>query len=228
MIHVILGFAILMAILYIVVEMNRDPLTAMMAKALASLSFIMLGVFAFSENSGVLHPMVPWVLIGLTSGLIGDLVLALRPLRPLVEDKKIIVFGIIFFSLGHFSYLLGLSEIPFMELSWLSFLIGIIVSGVVIYMSYLLKFEMGKARIPAYVYAFLIFTMIGQSVIFYLSNTEQMFFLLFMIGALLFGLSDLILAPIYFQKQNKKLLIALNLMTYYGAQILIAYSLFFL
>ena len=95
-------------------------------------------------------------------------------------------------------------------------------------MSYLLKFKMGKARIPSYFYAFLIFTMIAQSMIFYMQVPDATFFLLFMIGAILFGISDLILAPIYYQKQQKPIMIILNLLTYYGAQILIAFSLFFI
>ena len=228
MIYLYLGFACLMAVLYIVVELKKNALTALVAKALASLSFIILGVFAFTENLGEVHPVVPWVLIGLTCGLIGDLVLALRPLRPKEEDKKIIVFGILFFSLGHLSYLLGLSEIPGLNLSLIAFVIGLLVALVVVYMSYLLKFKMGKARIPSYVYAFLIFSMVAQSVMYYMQVPDATLFLLFMIGAILFGVSDLILAPIYYQNPQKPIMIILNLVTYYGAQILIAFSLFFI
>jgi len=228
MIYLYLGFACLMAMLYIYVELKKNPLTAWVAKALASLSFVILGVFAFTENLGYVHPVVPWVMIGLTSGLIGDLVLALRPLRPKEEDKTIIVFGILFFSLGHLSFLLGLSEIPGLNVSPIAFIIGLGIAGVVVYMSYLLKFKMGKARIPSYVYAFLIFSMIAQSVMFYIEVPDATFFLLFMMGAILFGISDLILAPIYYQNQQKPMMIILNLVTYYGAQILIALSLFFI
>ena len=228
MIYVYLGFACLMAILYIIVELKKNALTAWVAKGLASLSFIILGVFAFTENLNNVHPVVPWVMIGLTCGLIGDLVLALRPLRPKEEDKKIIVFGILFFSLGHLSYLLGLSEIPGLNVSLLAFVIGLGIALGVVYMSYLLKFKMDQARIPSYVYAFLIFSMIAQTIMFYLEVPDGTFYLLFMIGAILFGLSDLILAPIYYQNQQKPIMIILNLVTYYGAQILIAFSLFFI
>ena len=228
MIYIYLGFACLMAVLYIFVELKRNALTALVAKALASLSFVILGVFAFTENLSNIHPIVPWVLIGLTCGLIGDLVLALRPLRPKEEDKKIIVFGILFFSLGHLSYLLGLSEIPGLNVSLLAFVIGLGIALGVVYMSYLLKFKMDHARIPSYVYAILIFSMIAQTIMFYLEVPDVTFYLLFMIGAILFGLSDLILAPIYYQNQQKPIMIILNLVTYYGAQILIAFSLFFI
>ena len=228
MIYLYLGFACLMAILYIIVELKKNALTAWVAKGLASLSFIILGVFAFTENLSNVHPVVQWVIIGLTCGLIGDLVLALRPLRPKEEDKKIIVFGILFFSLGHLSYLLGLSEIPGLNLSLLAFVIGLMVALAIVYMSYLLKFNMGKARIPSYVYAFLIFSMIAQSVMYYIQLPDSTFILLFMMGAVFFGISDLILAPIYYQNQQKTIFVILNLVTYYGAQILIAFSLFFI
>ena len=224
MINLCLGFAVLMAITYIYVELKRSPLRAFMSKALASLSFVMLGVFAASDHLNM--SIAPYVIIGLVLGLIGDLVLALRPLRNSSEDKTLIVYGICFFGLGHIFYLLGLSELG--AISMISILIGLLMMILIIFMSYILKFEMGKAKIPSYLYAFLIFMMIGQSIIFMMNGQTETFYILFTLGAILFGLSDLILAPIYYKQNKTKIMIALNLITYYGAQILIAYSLFYL
>ena len=69
--------------------------------------------------------------------------------------------------------------------------------------------------------------MIGQTVYLSFSNNHITPYLPFMIGAILFGVSDLILAPIYYAGDKHKFMVVLNLLTYYGAQILIALSLFY-
>ncbi len=225
MIYVLLVIACVFALLYIFVELTRKPLEAFAYKALASLSFIALAAFVAIDRV-MIPTLYGWFLLGLVLGLIGDLVLALRPLNQPEEDKTIINYGITFFGVGHIMYILG--TIVESEFYWMSLLIGSLMAGLIILGSYLLKFQMGKSRIPSYLYAFLIFVMIGQTIMMGRVHGLQTGYLTLMIGAILFGISDLILAPIYFQGMNKKILIALNLITYYAAQILIALSLFYL
>ena len=221
-----LVLAIIMAVIYIIAEMTLKPLIALFVKALASLSFILLGVSRLILNQGDDPLMIGFILMGLASGMIGDIVLALRPLRPKAEDKLIIVLGIISFSIGHIFYLIGLTTIQ--SLSMLSFVIGGVAAIIVVVMSYVMKFKMGIARIPSYLYALMIFTMIGQSIVLFQYFNQYLPFLLLMIGAILFGVSDLILAPIYFSPKYKRIMIVFNLASYYGAQILIALSLFYM
>lgn len=226
MINTMLVIAILFAVLYIVVELTQKPLIALVFKALASLAFIALGLTRLLDGYQVFQQVMGWMILGLVSGLIGDILLALRPLRPKEEDKLIILFGIIAFSIGHIFYLIGLNIIePFFILS---FGFGFVVACVVLLGSIVFKFKMGIARYPSYFYAFLIFTMIFQSFILRTTYPSQSAYTLFMMGAILFGVSDLILAPIYFAGNTKKLMVSLNLITYYGAQILIALSLFYI
>ena len=150
-----LVLAIIMAVIYIIAEMTLKPLIALFVKALASLSFILLGVSRLILNQGDDPLMIGFILMGLASGMIGDIVLALRPLRPKAEDKLIIVLGIISFSIGHIFYLIGLTTIQ--SLSMLSFVIGGVAAIIVVVMSYVMKFKMGIARIPSYLYALMIF-----------------------------------------------------------------------
>ncbi len=225
MIYILLSVASILAILYIYVELTRKPLEAFAYKALASVSFVGLAVFVAMDKV-ILPSLYGWFLLGLVLGLIGDLVLALRPLNDPKEDKTIINYGITAFGLGHVMYLFG--TILESEFYLLSLVIGIVMAGIIISGSYVLKFQMGKSRIPSYLYAFLIFFMIGQTIMMVSIHGLQPGYLILMIGAILFGISDLILAPIYFQGMNRKVLIAANLLTYYGAQILIALSLFFI
>lgn len=220
-----LVFACVMAIIYIAVELTQKPLVSLFIKALASLSFIMLGLSKLILGHQMMEEVFGWVILGLAAGMIGDIVLALRPLRPKEEDKTIIVMGIIAFSLGHIFYLLGLNTAePF---HWISFGFGLIAAILIFIASIMMKFNMGIAKYPSYFYAFLIFTMIGQSLILTGSYANNEAYILFMIGAILFGVSDLVLAPIYYAGSKSKLMVALNLTTYYGAQILIALSLFY-
>ena len=215
--------AILLAVIYIGVELFSKPLFAIYAKAFASMGFIVLGLVSFNTSSFV--PMI-YVIIGLLFGMIGDVTLALRPLRPKEEDETIILGGIFTFSLGHIFYLIFLLSLS--QFHILSIIISIIMTLVVIIGSYMMKFEMGKTRIPSYIYSALIFLMIGQAIVFMMSHGANQGTLLLLIGAILFGISDLILAPIYYKRINTKLMVSSNLITYYLAQILIAYSRFFL
>lgn len=226
MVYPFLGIAVIMMVIYILVELTQKPLYALFIKALASLSFILLGVTRLLFVQSAYPELLGWVLLGLASGLIGDIVLALRPLRPQEEDKIIIVLGIISFALGHLFYLVGLSTIQ--PIAWISYVIGVIAMVIVVIMSKIMKFEMGIARIPSYLYAFMIFLMIGQGIIFMTSSPQEVSYLIFMIGAILFGISDLILAPIYYTPQTSKMMVVMNLVTYYSAQILIALSLWFM
>lgn len=224
--YILLGVAIIMAVIYITVELTQKPLISLYVKALASLSFIILGTYRLLNDVNNIPEYIGWILLGLASGMIGDIVLALRPLRPKEEDKLIIVFGIISFSIGHLFYLTALLMMS--TFSWISLIVGLIAFFIVVVMSYIMKFNMKIARIPSYVYAFLIFFMVGQSVMAGSQLNYQTSSVLFLLGAILFGVSDLILAPIYYTDKSSKVMIALNLLTYYGAQILIALSIVFM
>ncbi|MBU1143586.1 MAG: lysoplasmalogenase [Firmicutes bacterium] len=215
--------AILLAVIYIGVELFSKPLFAIYAKAFASMGFIVLGLVSFNTSS--FEPMI-YVIIGLLFGMIGDVVLALRPLRPKEEDETIILGGIFTFSMGHIFYLIFLLSLS--QLHFISIIISIVMTIVVVIGSYMMKFEMGKTRIPSYIYSALIFLMIGQAIVFTMNQGANQGTLLLLVGAILFGISDLILAPIYYKRMHTKLMVSSNLITYYLAQILIAYSLFFL
>ncbi|MDO9629080.1 MAG: lysoplasmalogenase family protein [Acholeplasmataceae bacterium] len=220
---IILGIAIFFVVLYIGVELFSKPLFAFFAKAIASIGFIIVGLYSAIN---VMYGFVFIVVIGLLFGMIGDLILALRPLRPKEENETIINAGIFAFSFGHFVYLLFLTSIHQLTLFAILFSIGITI--LVITMSYLMKFQMGKTRIPSYIYSLLIFLMIGQTISLASIHDGSLGLVMLMLGAILFGISDLVLAPIYYKAMNQKYMIAINLITYYAAQILIAYSLYFL
>lgn len=226
MIISLLLFAIIMAMLYISIELTQKPIHAIFFKALASMSFILLGLGRFLLTQSFFPMATGFIIMGLVAGLVGDILLALRPLRPKEEDKQIIVYGIIAFSIGHLLYLVGLNTI--LSIGIMPYIIGLVAMIIVIIMSYVMRFDMGIARIPSYLYALLIFTFVGHTLMIVFSSPGDVNYVYFLLGAILFGVSDLILAPIYYANQTGKVSIALNLITYYAAQILIAFGLFYL
>jgi len=236
MLEFVLILAIILVCLYIFVEVNyKNPLTSIFFKALASFGFISLfsvallnrsSLTTFNLTLGELLPVAILFFLGLVTGLIGDLLLALRPLNEEKEDKKIIISGIIAFSMGHVFYLLGLLVLS--SFSYLSIILGILMTIIIYIGSILLKFEMGIAKIPALFYTFLIFTMVGQAVSLGIQTDFNTFSVLISIGAILFAVSDLILAPIYFKGDKRDIMVIFNLSTYYAAQLFIAISIMYL
>lgn len=240
MFNLALTYAIFACLIFIFVETRmKNPILAIFVKALASLGFIMIasasiyllqtshvGDIGFISEQSKLLKVSLFIFLGLTLGLIGDLVLAIRPLQTKEKDKTIIIYGILSFSLGHVFYLIALFTIS--EFGIFSVMIGLFMTVVIVIMSNLLGFEMGKAKIPSFFYAFLIFMMVGQTLKLGFDHNFTFFSVLFIIGALLFALSDLILSPIYFKNMNSRKMIALNLATYYAAQIFIASSILYL
>jgi uncharacterized membrane protein YhhN len=229
MLWIALSYAILSTLIFIYVESKKNkPLFAWVLKALASFGFILVFTIGFYQrlNDSIQLNIGLFILLGLVCGMLGDLVLALRPLQPKEKDKTIIVYGIMFFSLGHIFYLITL--ISYKEFGSLALILGLIMLPVIIAMSKVLGFEMGKARMPTFIYTFLIFMMVGEAIyVGHLDNyTTFSTYLIF--GAILFAISDLILSPIYYKGDNRAFLVISNLLTYYAAQILIALSIYYL
>lgn len=166
------------------------------------------------------------VFIGLVAGLIGDLFLELMHVDKTKNKNIIIVFGTIIFLIGHIFYFVGLIRIG--EFSYISILIGLGMLLVVHFGGKQMKLNMGKLTPLMYLYSFVIFTMVGQAIMngFYFNFNS--FSVVFMIGAILFGVSDLFLAPLYFGNENRNSIVVTNLATYYYGQLLIALAIYFI
>ncbi len=214
-------------LIFLFLEVKEHWIWAYRMKGVTSLLFILNGMYAVVEQTSNIatSSRVVFVLFltALVFGLLGDLVLALRPLRPQTDNIPLIQSGITYFSIGHILYYVGLVVVS--RVALFPFLFSVVVTIIVIVGSIVMKFEMGKARIPSYLYSFLIFLMVGQAISFYQIDAGSIKALLILIGAVLFGISDLILAMIYFRHESKKGYVIANLSTYYGAQLLIALSL---
>ncbi len=163
--------------------------------------------------------------LGLVCGLIGDLFLEVQ---YFYEDKKNtqIFSGMVAFFIGHVFYIVALSAL--IGFNYLSLIVGIVFTLIVAIGGVVLKMDFGKLKLPSYLYTFIIFTMVGQSFFLAVDSQFNLFSVVLMLGALLFGISDLLLAPIYFKGDKRVSFAVANLATYYLAQLFIALSILFL
>ena len=231
--------SVLLIGLFIYIELKDKPLLAFFLKGLASFSFIGLFGVVFLERyydlplSQIFQVLLIFdmllgivlILLGLLAGLIGDLFLALRPLRPKTEDQNIIVAGMIAFSVGHIFYMGALFE--FGQFSWWAIAFSLIATLMVYIFSGRMNFQMGITKWPMMIYSFLIFFMLGTTINFAVMSSLSTQAFILLLGAGLFVISDLLLAPIYFLGVTDKRVIAINLVTYYMAQLLIALSIYY-
>ncbi|MDD3129889.1 MAG: lysoplasmalogenase family protein [Candidatus Izemoplasmatales bacterium] len=238
MIYLLLAIFLVSWNLFIFNVRKKKRLDGFYFKGMTSFSFLL--IFAYSvytymvnQDSGVnlllfYYPPIRLIIfmgLGLVLGLIGDLFLELQYFYPDNRIKQI-RYGMIAFLVGHIFYILGMSF--FDSFSYISLIIGAFMVVVVFFASKLMKLDFKEIRIMSYLYTFVIFTMVGQSIILSINNDFNMFSLSFMVGAILFGISDLVLAPIYFGNKVSDIYVVANLGTYYLGQVLIALSVMFL
>ncbi len=150
------------------------------------------------------------IIIGLLSSLAGDVFLMLPPDR--------FVAGLVAFLIAHLFYIAAfVSEISSL-IWWPS--IPFVIYGIVIYA--ILAPSLGKLKLPVLIYILVILVMAWLAWERW-SQTGQSGALLASLGAVLFIISDTILAIDRFRGAFK-LSRALNLTTYFAAQLLIAGS----
>lgn len=239
MIYFLMIFAVAAIVLFIVVDTSQNYLTSLLLKALASFGFVGVYISVLFEKvvkidsnfylgaSFTLYVSFALLLgLGLVAGLIGDMVLGLRPLLPKEKNFTLIIAGMIAFSVGQM--LVYLSLLSLQRFSFYPILFSLVVSTIVFLAAKAMKIEWGKAKTPAIIYSFLIFLMIGQAIMNAIWMDFSAYSVIFLTGALLFAISDLVLSQIYFKASFSKKLVVVNLGTYYSAQLLFALSVLFI
>jgi hypothetical protein len=199
---------------------NRIPRWARMASSFC----LVLGAwlwFVIAQGTQIAN-LATWVAIGMSLGFIGDLFMAkLIPLEPHV------LYGMGAFGLGHIAYIIGMAQISsVLQISfpnWTAFAFWWIVA---IIGWYGLVFSGSKASLLHYValpYALLLASTAAAATGLAFMDTT---FLLLMIGAILFLLSDLILAAQLFNGLKFPLIGDVVWLTYGPGQMLIVFGLF--
>ena len=227
--------------LFVVVRVKKGGVMGVYTKILASFGFVLLGLL-LSTNKAVFGEVfnlaAVFICAGLVCGLIGDIVLDLKVVYKDDEDKHLPV-GMIAFGIGHFFYIaamiLAISteiEICSWDFIW-KILVDVFASALLTFLIWfistnVMKLDFGKHLWATLAYTFILVFVVAFSLTFTICVPNIKLWIM-LIGTVLFFLSDIVLSTQYFGgKQDDKLLIAINHILYYAAQIVIALFIFVL
>ena len=174
-----------------------------------------------------------FVILGLLFGLLGDIWLDLKYVFP-QADEPFTYAGFASFGVGHVLYCIGLllqyaqAENP--VFLWLPLLLALLSGLATAAMEKPMKLQYGKFKPVVAGYGVLLFATVLLSGSLALQQGWRTPTLNWIFaGSVLFAASDLILSGTYFGKGRERPVdLALNYLTYYPAQFLIAYSLLYL
>lgn len=220
---------------YVREKLRAYSLKAVFLKSLVSALFIAVAVCGVwrAAQRGSLRPLCPFVLLGLVCGLLGDIWLDLKYVFP-EKDEPFTYAGFAVFGLGHVFYILGLLT-SFGAPGRPAFVIAPLLLGAALgfgnaALEKPMGLRYGKLKPTVIAYGALLFSTVLLAGSLALSRGWAEGTLnLFLAGAVLFALSDLILSGTYFGVGKERPVdIILNYLSYYGGQFLIASSLLLL
>lgn len=219
--------------LFLMEKIKKYSVKATLIKATASFLFIALAAYTVFIKGGEQYGFHSFVICGLALGLMGDIWLDFKYVFK--EQEKIFTYaGFICFAIGHVFYIAGMMcTLPY-PMFWYAYLtpfaFGALCGALVLLLEKPLKYKYGEYKPICLIYAILLFTTLGTAAYlaffngFSFAAYDMLFF-----GALLFAVSDLILCGTYFgEGKERPVDIISNGVTYYLAQYLIAFSLFFI
>ena len=218
---IILCLLIMSAFIYF--EKKEKYVLTVVLKGLASLMFVILGFLCSRVivDDGHFSKMVR---IGLILGLIADVLLNLRFVFK-KKGKIVFLVGILVFLSGHILYLCAL--IPTVKNILIPLIVGIVLTAIIIYWIFT-QIEAQKAfKIFGVFYIGAIVIMNCFAVTNLIQDPSNTRYLIFVIGAILFLISDIVLILNTFGKTSKFSLRITNLSLYYLGQILIAISMMY-
>ncbi len=236
MLYPLLLIAGAVALAFYIREKTRAyTVKAVLLKALVSVLFLSVGLYGAwrSAASGKAPPLAPLVLLGLICGLLGDVWLDLKYVFP-EQKRPFTLAGFCSFGIGHVLFIAGLLLSYFPSgrplFAVLPLVIGLLLGVGNVFLEKPMKLRYGELKPVVVIYGALLFSTLLCAGSLALAHAWQERALnLFFLGAVLFAASDLILSGTYFgEGKERPVDLALNYLTYYPAQFLIASSLLFL
>ena len=213
--------SLVIAALFIYLEHEKKYVPAVISKGLASLCFVILGVLGWKLSGQ--SEFGKLVVIGLVLGCIADVLLNLRFVFE-KNGQKIFLVGILVFLSGHIMYLAAL--IPKCGPVWICLAVGVVITFL------LLKWIFSKITAKKafkffgifYIGAIVIMTCVAVGALITSPSIQSA---MFVVGAVLFLISDVVLILNTFGNESKFSLRITNLSLYYLGQIIIALCLQF-
>ena len=201
-----------------------------MFKTIDSLLFLSLGIYLFfykgQPNVGV------FIILGLTFGLLGDVALAFKRIAK-DKDKFFTLLGMAFFIIGHVFYTTGLFVNYYVPGNAMHIIIPLVVAVLIalsiVFIELKLKFKLGGFKYFGILYFTALFSVSMSCLsLNILHQFQSTFLVLMLMGAIIFASSDILLTRTYFKENCPKGYLISTSITYYLAQFLIAFTLFFL
>ena len=230
---VILALGALCLTFFLIEKVKAYSLKATIIKSITSFLFILLAAYSIFIKGTEDYGFGAFLLCGLALGLMGDIWLDLKYVFK--EQERLFTYaGFICFGVGHIFYVLGMmTTLPY-TMYWYSYIIpiafGLVCGLLVLLLEKPLKYKYGEYKLICFIYATLLFTTVGTAFNLTLINGFNVVpYNMIFIGAILFAISDLILCGTYFgEGKERPFDIISNGITYYAAQYLLAFSLFFI
>ncbi len=199
-------------------------------KVLASSLFVATGVAAIISNPDVNLTFALMIVMGGVFGVLGDVFIELKWIQKENNDV-FLTFGFVTFMIQHI--IMVAAVFIAYPMSVLKLLICLTAPLVVFLFSgfaaKITKMDMGKFKLIANAYGALASMTFSVGFMTMLNYGMEISQILFFAGGISFFISDLELSQIFFVKGKcNRVRVIINHVTYYGGQILIAASLFFM
>jgi uncharacterized membrane protein YhhN len=233
MAYLFLAIGLIVTIIFLTKRTARVTLNVAFLKAVASMCFILTGLFAFVGNENCKPIVGALVAAGAAWGMLGDIALDLKYVFKKYE-KSYTNAGFISFLVGHLFYI-GAMYFAF-GFSKLSLIMGAVCSVLsftfVMYCEPLLKVKFGEYKLITIFYMGVLGAVTGVAIGYAIESKYSLAQTLLNAGFMLFLASDCVLSDLYFsldeKKRTKRASIIINHALYYSAQFCIGISLLFI
>lgn len=230
--YMFLVLGIVATIVFLFKRTAKVTIDVVAIKSLASMGFILSGLFFFVDNKDCPDLLGAFTVGGACFGMLGDIVLDLKYSR-LNDADRCTFLGFWTFLIGHIFYSIAMVSAYGIELTNVICVAIGIFAGIVIAIltEKVMKLEYGKFKKITILYTSILCMTLGFAGGYTITECYTLHSVLLNIGFALFVLSDAFLAGLYFSKKEKdrtnRTAIVLNHATYFAAQYIIALSLAF-
>ena len=217
--------------LFLLEKTRKYSLKAAMIKTVVSLFFIATCAVGLYQNGK--HVLSLCVMLGLLLGLLGDIWLDLKYVYK-ENEKPYTYAGFVMFGIGHMLFMGGMFTEYYHGDNPLYIIIPLVAGFVVslgnIILEKPMKLKYGKMKWIVYFYGALLFSVAFSALSLSILNNWQITpLIMILVGGVFFAISDLILSGTYFgEGKERNVDIISNALTYYIAQYLIAFAMFFI
>ena len=208
--------------LFIMRSYKRRDVSSVVLKTMASVVFVLLGLLELRKTGPSVYAW--YVVAGLTLGMLGDLLLALRFMSKKLH-QAFFISGSVSFFLGHIVYIAAI--LTLCPEAWTYAIpIAIVALGAAGFYAYAKEVRAGKIMPLGVVYiAGVLFMTACAAAGAFIASSRALF--LFFVGGICFSTSDNMLVVLSFGKNDSPYRNAVLHVLYYMAQIFIALTIRF-